>query len=139
MAAAAATANGLVVTTETSLPGGAGTDNGKGNNKCKLQSNKGKKYSSEKSHDLSNKKKMMKRRRKKKKHKNNNNNNIIVEDDEDNKGIRRKKFGIFEDLALRLSKKLGPYSQVFPQDEKEAAILLMALSYNYNNNSLLPG
>ncbi|XP_027331338.1 GATA transcription factor 21-like [Abrus precatorius] len=39
----------------------------------------------------------------------------------------RNKFG-FEDLTLRLSKKLAMH-QVFPQDEKEAAILLMALSY----------
>ncbi|KAK7329698.1 hypothetical protein VNO77_23873 [Canavalia gladiata] len=39
----------------------------------------------------------------------------------------KRKFG-FEDLTLRLSKKLALH-QVFPQDEKEAAILLMALSY----------
>ncbi|KAE9601617.1 hypothetical protein Lal_00040713 [Lupinus albus] len=34
----------------------------------------------------------------------------------------------FEDLTLRLSKNVA-FKQVFPQDEKEAAILLMALSY----------
>ncbi|QCE13510.1 hypothetical protein DEO72_LG11g503 [Vigna unguiculata] len=34
----------------------------------------------------------------------------------------RKKFGAFEDLSVR-------FQQVFPQDEKEAAILLMALSH----------
>ncbi|KAL9325888.1 hypothetical protein ACSQ67_006533 [Phaseolus vulgaris] len=39
----------------------------------------------------------------------------------------RNKFG-FEDLTLRLRKSLAMH-QVFPQDEKEAAILLMALSY----------
>ncbi|MQL41464.1 hypothetical protein EI012_26515, partial [Escherichia coli] len=39
----------------------------------------------------------------------------------------RKKFG-FEDLTINLSKNLA-LQQVFPQDEKEAAILLMALSY----------
>ncbi|KAL2977808.1 hypothetical protein AAZX31_13G086900 [Glycine max] len=39
----------------------------------------------------------------------------------------RNKFG-FEDLTLRLRKNLAMH-QVFPQDEKEAAILLMALSY----------
>ncbi|XP_020205216.1 GATA transcription factor 21 [Cajanus cajan] len=39
----------------------------------------------------------------------------------------RSKFG-FEDLTLRLRKNLAMH-QVFPQDEKEAAILLMALSY----------
>ncbi|KAK7388186.1 hypothetical protein VNO78_22995 [Psophocarpus tetragonolobus] len=39
----------------------------------------------------------------------------------------RNKFG-FEDLTLRLKKNLAMH-QVFPQDEKEAAILLMALSY----------
>ena len=39
----------------------------------------------------------------------------------------RKKFD-FEDLTLSLSKNLA-LQQVFPQDEKEAAILLMALSY----------
>ena len=38
----------------------------------------------------------------------------------------RKKFGV-EDLTINLSKNLA--LQVFPQDEKEAAILLMALSY----------
>ncbi|CAL0330307.1 unnamed protein product [Lupinus luteus] len=38
-----------------------------------------------------------------------------------------KKFS-FEDLTLRLSKNVA-FKQVFPQDEKEAAILLMALSY----------
>ncbi|CAJ1975813.1 unnamed protein product [Sphenostylis stenocarpa] len=38
----------------------------------------------------------------------------------------RKRFGAFEDLTVRLSKNL---QQVFPQDEKEAAILLMALSH----------
>lgn len=40
----------------------------------------------------------------------------------------KKKFG-FEDLTLSLSKNLASLQQVFPQDEKEAAILLMALSY----------
>lgn len=39
----------------------------------------------------------------------------------------RKKFS-FEDLTLRLSKNVA-LKQVFPQEEKEAAILLMALSY----------
>ncbi|XP_019433018.1 PREDICTED: GATA transcription factor 21-like [Lupinus angustifolius] len=39
----------------------------------------------------------------------------------------RNKF-TFEDLTLRLSKNVA-FKQVFPQDEKEAAILLMALSY----------
>lgn len=39
----------------------------------------------------------------------------------------RKTLG-FEDLRLSLSKNLA-LQQVFPQDEKEAAILLMALSY----------
>ncbi|RDX62498.1 putative GATA transcription factor 22, partial [Mucuna pruriens] len=39
----------------------------------------------------------------------------------------RNKFG-FEDLTLRLRKNLAMH-QFFPQDEKEAAILLMALSY----------
>lgn len=39
----------------------------------------------------------------------------------------RKKFG-YEDLTISLSKNLA-LQQVFPQDEKEAAILLMALSY----------
>lgn len=39
----------------------------------------------------------------------------------------RNKFG-FEDLTLSLSNNLA-LQQVFPQDEKEAAILLMALSY----------
>ncbi|CAL0325537.1 unnamed protein product [Lupinus luteus] len=34
----------------------------------------------------------------------------------------------FEDLTLRLSKNVA-FKQVFPQDEREAAILLMALSY----------
>ncbi|KAK7265367.1 hypothetical protein RJT34_32986 [Clitoria ternatea] len=41
---------------------------------------------------------------------------------------RKNKFGGFEDLRLRLNKNLALH-QVFPQDEKEAAILLMALSY----------
>ncbi|KAE9608113.1 hypothetical protein Lal_00003665 [Lupinus albus] len=41
--------------------------------------------------------------------------------------IGRKKFS-FEDLAISLSKNLA-LQQVFPQDEKEAAIMLMALSY----------
>ena len=40
----------------------------------------------------------------------------------------RKKFG-FEDFRIRLSKNLAIQQLVFPQDEKEAAILLMALSY----------
>ncbi|RDX83114.1 putative GATA transcription factor 22, partial [Mucuna pruriens] len=40
----------------------------------------------------------------------------------------RKRFGTFEDLTVSLSKNLA-LQQVFPQDEKEAAILLMALSY----------
>ncbi|KAG4946499.1 hypothetical protein JHK82_042571 [Glycine max] len=40
----------------------------------------------------------------------------------------RKRFGAFEDLTVRLSKNFA-LQQVFPQDEKEAAILLMALSY----------
>ncbi|OIV99760.1 hypothetical protein TanjilG_26098 [Lupinus angustifolius] len=39
----------------------------------------------------------------------------------------RNKFS-FEDLTLRLSKNVA-FKQVFPQDEREAAILLMALSY----------
>lgn len=39
----------------------------------------------------------------------------------------RNKFG-FEDLTLRLRNNLAMH-QVFPQDEKDAAILLMALSY----------
>ncbi|XP_061362787.1 GATA transcription factor 21-like [Gastrolobium bilobum] len=39
----------------------------------------------------------------------------------------RKKFG-FEDLTISLSNNLA-LQQVFPKDEKEAAILLMALSY----------
>ncbi|KAK6941381.1 Zinc finger, GATA-type [Dillenia turbinata] len=39
----------------------------------------------------------------------------------------KKKF-CFEDFAISLTNKL-PFHQVFPQDEKEAAILLMALSY----------
>lgn len=34
----------------------------------------------------------------------------------------------FDDLAITLSKS-SAYQQVFPQDEKDAAILLMALSY----------
>lgn len=34
----------------------------------------------------------------------------------------------FDDLTIMLSKS-SAYQQVFPQDEKEAAILLMALSY----------
>lgn len=42
--------------------------------------------------------------------------------------ISRNKFITFEDLRLSLSKNLA-VQQVFPQDEKEAAILLMALSY----------
>ncbi|CAL0320301.1 unnamed protein product [Lupinus luteus] len=41
--------------------------------------------------------------------------------------IGRKKFS-FEDLTISLSKNLA-LQQVFPQDEKEAAIMLMALSY----------
>ncbi|KAG5006198.1 hypothetical protein JHK85_024740 [Glycine max] len=40
----------------------------------------------------------------------------------------RKRFGAFEDLTVRLSKNLA-LQKVFPPDEKEAAILLMALSY----------
>ncbi|KEH32529.1 GATA type zinc finger transcription factor family protein [Medicago truncatula] len=40
----------------------------------------------------------------------------------------RKEFITFEDLKLSLSENLG-VQQVFPQDEREAAILLMALSY----------
>lgn len=40
----------------------------------------------------------------------------------------RKEFITFEDLTLSLSKNLA-VEQVFPQDEREAAILLMALSY----------
>ncbi|KAF5743051.1 hypothetical protein HS088_TW09G01113 [Tripterygium wilfordii] len=40
----------------------------------------------------------------------------------------RKKI-CFEDLQMILSKNSTAYQQVFPQDEKEAAILLMALSY----------
>ncbi|WJX96532.1 hypothetical protein P8452_77727 [Trifolium repens] len=40
----------------------------------------------------------------------------------------KKEFITFEDLRLSLSKNLS-VQQVFPQDEKEAAILLMALSY----------
>ncbi|KAK6944827.1 Zinc finger, GATA-type [Dillenia turbinata] len=39
-----------------------------------------------------------------------------------------KKKLCFEDFAISLTNKL-PFHQVFPQDEKEAAILLMALSY----------
>ncbi|CAK8564052.1 unnamed protein product [Lathyrus sativus] len=42
--------------------------------------------------------------------------------------ISRNKFITFEDLRLSLSQNLS-VQQVFPQDEKEAAILLMALSY----------
>lgn len=42
---------------------------------------------------------------------------------------RESKFSSFEDLTMRLSKNLSHLQQVFPQDEKEAAILLMALSY----------
>ncbi|XP_020224491.1 GATA transcription factor 21 [Cajanus cajan] len=40
----------------------------------------------------------------------------------------RKRFENYEDLTISLSKNLD-LQQVFPQDEKEAAILLMALSY----------
>ncbi|KAK7354656.1 hypothetical protein VNO80_20122 [Phaseolus coccineus] len=40
----------------------------------------------------------------------------------------RKRFGALEDLTVRLSNSLA-VQQVFPQDEKEAAILLMALSH----------
>ncbi|KAL5065879.1 hypothetical protein RYX36_027616 [Vicia faba] len=42
--------------------------------------------------------------------------------------ISRNKFITFEDLRLSLNQNLA-VQQVFPQDEKEAAILLMALSY----------
>ncbi|KAK7291843.1 hypothetical protein RIF29_07309 [Crotalaria pallida] len=41
----------------------------------------------------------------------------------------RNKLISFEDLRLRLLSKNVAFKQVFPQDEKEAAILLMALSY----------
>ncbi|KAJ1439857.1 Zinc finger, GATA-type [Sesbania bispinosa] len=37
----------------------------------------------------------------------------------------------FEELRIRLSNKLPDLQQVFPQDEKEAAILLMALSHGF--------
>ncbi|KAI4344508.1 hypothetical protein L6164_011725 [Bauhinia variegata] len=40
----------------------------------------------------------------------------------------RKKFS-FEDFAIKLSNNLALQQLVFPQDEKEAAILLMSLSY----------
>jgi hypothetical protein len=40
----------------------------------------------------------------------------------------RKKKLCFEDFTLSLSKN-SAFQRVFPQDEKEAAILLMALSY----------
>ncbi|KAK7411941.1 hypothetical protein VNO78_03386 [Psophocarpus tetragonolobus] len=43
-------------------------------------------------------------------------------------GKYRNRYSAFEDLTLRLSKNLA-LQQVFPPDEKEAAILLMALSH----------
>ncbi|KAK2645391.1 hypothetical protein Ddye_020586 [Dipteronia dyeriana] len=43
------------------------------------------------------------------------------------KNKKKQQFG-FEDLSIILSKN-SAYQRVFPQDEKEAAILLMALSY----------
>lgn len=108
MAAAAAVANGSPLAVETS-PGG------KGNYKLHSKEKKSKKeYCGSE----------LKKKKKKKKRK-------LAGGEAKPIARGRKKFGIFEDLALRLSKKLGP-SQVFPQDEKEAAILLMALSYNYN-------
>ncbi|XP_027339285.1 GATA transcription factor 21-like [Abrus precatorius] len=42
--------------------------------------------------------------------------------------VDRKRFNTFEDLTISLSKNLA-FQQVFPKEEKEAAILLMALSY----------
>ena len=53
--------------------------------------------------------------------------NIPIENQSTKATQSRNKFG-FEDLTLRLRKNLAMH-QVFPQDEKEAAILLMALSY----------
>ena len=44
-----------------------------------------------------------------------------------NSSISSNKF-CFDDLTIMLSKS-SAYQQVFPQDEKEAAVLLMALSY----------
>lgn len=35
----------------------------------------------------------------------------------------------FEDMLINLSKKLAVVHRVFPEEEKDAAILLMALSY----------
>ncbi|KAL5999523.1 hypothetical protein ACLOJK_037808 [Asimina triloba] len=43
-----------------------------------------------------------------------------------------KKKLLFDDLTISLSKSLA-FHQVFPQDEKEAAILLMAISYGLVN------
>lgn len=43
--------------------------------------------------------------------------------------VRGRKKLCFEDLSIILSKNSAFHQQVFPQDEKEAAILLMALSY----------
>ncbi|KAF2302695.1 hypothetical protein GH714_001193 [Hevea brasiliensis] len=43
--------------------------------------------------------------------------------------VRGRKKLCFEDLSLILSKNSSFHQRVFPQDEKEAAILLMALSY----------
>lgn len=43
------------------------------------------------------------------------------------RGRRKNKLG-FEDLILSMSKN-SAFQQVFPQDERDAAILLMALSY----------
>ena len=40
----------------------------------------------------------------------------------------RKKLLCFEDLRISMSKS-SAFNRVFPQDEKDAAILLMALSY----------
>lgn len=45
-----------------------------------------------------------------------------------NKLGRNKKKLCFEDLAISISQN-SAFQRVFPQDEKEAAILLMALSY----------
>lgn len=46
------------------------------------------------------------------------------------KGSQGRNNFSFDNLIISLSENLGP-QQVFPQDEKEAAILLMALSHGF--------
>uniref|UniRef100_A0A803QT41 Uncharacterized protein n=1 Tax=Cannabis sativa TaxID=3483 RepID=A0A803QT41_CANSA len=60
---------------------------------------------------------------------NNNNNNCVPFKKRCQSRGRRKNKVCFEDLIVSVSKNTSAFQRVFPQDERDAAILLMALSY----------